>query len=268
MSGRAGSWSGRSQLARSSMRHVPMGGQERRQVARDGRVRRVGQAELLKARPPAGRPVVQADAGKKASTSTLADLLAGDFQLQAAADQPRPAPGRLTVSRSGASWPSSVSLTCWQVRDQHGPLPRLELAVAGQPSLRGDGPGPGRDCRRRGSGARRRPRGGTAPCRPVSPRTRISVKSDVPPPMSQTRIFWPGATCRSQSRRMRVDPGVKRRLGLLDQHDPRQPGPGGRLDGQLAGDLVERGRQREHDILLGQRMLGKRASQASRMWAR
>ncbi len=44
-----------------------------------------------------------------------------------------PAPGRLTVSRSGASLPSSVSLTFCAIAHEHGPLARLELALAGQP---------------------------------------------------------------------------------------------------------------------------------------
>ena len=68
---------------------------------------------------------------------------------------------------------------------------------------------------------------------------------------------------------MGVDPGVEGRLRLLDQHHPRQTGQGGRLDGQLAGHLVERGRQREHEILLGQRMLaGSGRPRPSRTWAR
>ena len=54
---------------------------------------------------------------------------------------------------------------------------------------------------------------------------------------------------------MGIDPGVERRLRLFDQHHPRQAGQGGRLDRQLPGHFVERGRQREHEILLGQRML-------------
>ena len=40
-----------------------------------------------------------------------------------------------------------------------------------------------------------------------------------------------------------IDPGVESGLRLLDQHHPRQSGQGGRLDGQLAGHLVERGRE-------------------------
>jgi hypothetical protein len=46
-----------------------------------------------------------------------------------------------------------------------------------------------------------------------------------------------------------VDPGVKRRLRLFDQHDAGQSRAGRRLHRQLAGDLVERRRQREDDLL-------------------
>ena len=53
-----------------------------------------------------------------------------------------------------------------------------------------------------------------------------------------------------------LDPGVERRLRFFDQHNTRQAGRGGRLNGQLASDLVERCRQREHDVLLGQRLVG------------
>ena len=87
--------------------------------------------------------------------------------------------------------------------------------------------------------------------------------------MSQTRIFWPGRTSRSQSLAVRVDPGVEGGLRLFDQHHPRQSGQGRRLDGQLAGDLVERGRQREHEVLLGQRMLREAGRpRPARTWAR
>ena len=39
-----------------------------------------------------------------------------------------PAPGRFTVSRSGASGPSSVSFDRAAGSHQHGPLPRLQLS--------------------------------------------------------------------------------------------------------------------------------------------
>ena len=49
---------------------------------------------------------------------------------------------------------------------------------------------------------------------------------------------------------VRDDPAVERRLRLLEQRDRGQLGLLGRLDGQLARRLVERGRHREHDLLL------------------
>ena len=54
---------------------------------------------------------------------------------------------------------------------------------------------------------------------------------------------------------MRVNPGVKRSLRLLDQNDAFESRPRRRLHGQLAGDFVKGRRQREHDILLGQLLL-------------
>ena len=65
---------------------------------------------------------------------------------------------------------------------------------------------------------------------------------------------------------MLVDPGIEGRLRFFDQHDARQFGPRRRLHGQLASDLVERSGQRQHDILLGQRVPREScAFQASRM---
>ncbi len=54
-----------------------------------------------------------------------------------------------------------------------------------------------------------------------------------------------------------VNPGVEGGLRLLDQHHARQPGQRGRLDRQFPRDLVKRSRQRQHKLLLGQRMAGE-----------
>ena len=235
-----------------------MGREERRQVARDGRVGRVGQAELLEARTGAGRVARRGRPWERSRRPAGPGLPRGVTSICRPPPISRePLPGRLTVSRSGAFGPSSVSLTCRQVRTSTAQGRGSSLPLRATAAVRGDGPRPDRDCRRRGSGGRRRPRGGSGPCRDSSARTRISVKSDVPPPMSQTRIFWPGLTRSCQSVAVAVDPGVEGGLRLLDQHHAGQPGPGGRLDGQLAGHLVERGRQREHEVLLGERAPGK-----------
>ena len=53
-----------------------------------------------------------------------------------------------------------------------------------------------------------------------------------------------------------VDPGIKGGLRLLQQGDVLQAGGAGRLDGQLAGHGVERGRHRQDDVLLLQPVLG------------
>ena len=54
---------------------------------------------------------------------------------------------------------------------------------------------------------------------------------------------------------MGIDPGIEGRLWFFDQHHSRQAGQGGRLDGQLPCHFIKRRGQREHEILLGQRIL-------------
>ena len=49
---------------------------------------------------------------------------------------------------------------------------------------------------------------------------------------------------------VRDDPAVKRRLRFLEQRDRGELRPLGGLDRQLAGRLVERGRHRQHDLLV------------------
>ena len=56
---------------------------------------------------------------------------------------------------------------------------------------------------------------------------------------------------------MPIDPRIERGLRLFDQHDARQTGEGRGLHRQFAGHFVERRRQRDDHILLGQRRLGK-----------
>ena len=75
MSGRAGSWSGRRRALLHG--HVPMGGQKGGQIARDRRIGGKRQAELLKARPPADRLLVQAHARKETLDQQVADFLRG-----------------------------------------------------------------------------------------------------------------------------------------------------------------------------------------------
>ena len=60
----------------SSMATCRWARQERRQVAGDRRVGRIRQPELLEARPPAGRLLVQPTRGKNPSTSNAADFVA------------------------------------------------------------------------------------------------------------------------------------------------------------------------------------------------
>ncbi len=60
---------------------------------------------------------------------------------------------------------------------------------------------------------------------------------------------------------VRLDPGIKRGLRLLQQRDVFQPRRPRRLDGQLAGRRVERRRHRQHDFLLFQPAVGQVARQ-------
>src|SRR5688572_7052939 len=65
----------------------------------------------------------------------------------------------------------------------------------------------------------------------------------------------PGLELLTPAVALRVDPGIERGLRLLDQHDPRKSGALRRGHGQLTGNLVERGRNRDHDVLFFQRVL-------------
>ena len=58
---------------------------------------------------------------------------------------------------------------------------------------------------------------------------------------------------------VRGEPGVERGLRLLEQRRaPARPGFARRRDGELARHLVERRRHGEHDVLLGERLVGMR----------
>jgi hypothetical protein len=63
---------------------------------------------------------------------------------------------------------------------------------------------------------------------------------------------------RPPAARRGIDPRSERRLGFLEQHDRRVAGPGGRLQGELARGLVERGRHGDQHLLLGERRAGVR----------
>ena len=78
---------------------------------------RVGQPELLEARAagwPAGRPAARVERSRRPARSRTSSRVTSTCNPPPISREPLP--GRLTVSRSGASLPSRVSLTCWQVR--------------------------------------------------------------------------------------------------------------------------------------------------------
>lgn len=54
-----------------------------------------------------------------------------------------------------------------------------------------------------------------------------------------------------------VDPGVERSLRLLDQDNAWEPRPGSCFDRQLASNFIKRGRQRQDDVLLSERLARK-----------
>ena len=57
--------------------------------------------------------------------------------------------------------------------------------------------------------------------------------------------------------RVLIDPCIKRGLRFFDQHDSIEPGLSSRFDRQFASDFVERCWKCQHEILIGQWMLGE-----------
>ena len=85
---------------------------------------------------------------------------------------------------------------------------------------------------------------------PPSSVTAINVKSVVPPPTSQTRMTSPTLTRLRHCSACDGEPGVKGGLGLFEQRDVFESGLRGRLHRQLAGDGVERRRNRQVNLLV------------------
>ena len=236
--------------------HVAVGGQERGQVPRDGRVRGIGQAELLKPGPPLERLVLQLHLREEAVDQQLARFLAGDFELEAPADQPGAGAGHVDGEAFGPLVRKQRLLHVPAASHQHRPLARFQPLFAGEPPF--DVLGQGQ-------------------VEVIAPEDQVvahghPVKADLAPfagpDADQREVGRPPADVADQDLLarldslvpivgMRVDPGVERGLGLFDEHHAAKPRPGCRLDRQLPGNLVEGGRERQHEVLLGQRMRAK-----------
>src|SRR3972149_4718273 len=87
-----------------------MGSQKSRQISRNGKVRRKGQAEFLKARLTAHGLVVQTYARKKSLDQQITHLLAGHFNVDPSADKPRSCAGQIHSQSFRASGPSGLSV--------------------------------------------------------------------------------------------------------------------------------------------------------------
>ena len=228
-----------------------MGGQESRQISRDGRIGGKRQAEFLKARLPAGRLVIQTNRGKKPSTSRSRTSWPVTSTWRPPPINREPAPGRLTVSLSGASGPKSVSFTARQVRTSTAHcrgsnlVPSLLFDVFGQRQVEIVAA----EDQMIAHGHAMELHLAAFAAADADQREIGRAAADIADQNFLARLdqSFPIVL-------MRVNPGVKGGLRLFDQHHPRQAGQGRRFDGQFAGHLVERGRQREHEILLFQRL--------------
>ena len=114
---------------------VAMSSQEGSQVTRYGGIGRVGQAELLEARLPAGGLVVEVDGGEEAIDEALLSLFASDFDLHPAADQSRSGAREINGPVVGSVRAEEDFFDPLAGSHQHGPLARLEMTIAGQTAL-------------------------------------------------------------------------------------------------------------------------------------
>ena len=235
------------------LRYVPVGRQEGGEIPGNRRVRRKGQAELLKARLPARRLFVQPHAGKEPLDQQVGDLLASHLRLEPPADQPGARAGQTDREPLGGVFSQQRFLDRAAGPHQNGPLPGLQFhvffelpfdemrqghvqVVAAQQQVVADGhaveldfsPLPATDANQRE--VRRS-------AADVAHQYLLARRNPLLPVVG-----------------VGVEPGVKGGLRLLDQQHPPQPGQRRRLDRELAGHLVERGRQGEHEVLFLQRI--------------
>ena len=226
--------------------------EERRQVPGDRRVGRVRQAELLEAALPVLRHRVAVARRQKPIEQHPPQLVAIDGERPRRGHQARPPRGQGKGERLSAVFGQQLFLQQAALTDEGSevgrrqrPVGRLERAfqmrrqgcvevVAAEQQVLADGAALEVDAAvlQLAGGDEREVRRAAAD---VAHQHRLAGPHPVGP------VGVP------------VHPGVERRLRLLDQHDPRQAGLLGCAYGQLAGDLVEAGRQGDDDLLLGER---------------
>ena len=226
--------------------------QKRGQVARDGGIGNVRQAELAEeAALLFLRLVLQLAERQEAFEREFQRFLAQDLGSQRAADQPR----------AGA---------------EDGDLDLLQLRI-GQQSLFGrralaakraalpEGERCSRACVSTSQASvRSRLSPPSSRCLPTAVRvnstrspsrwTLIRVKSLVPPPTSQTSTIWPSNRALLRLREVIRDPGVERGGRLFEEREVLNARLLRRLHGQLARLFVERCGHGEHDVLRAERL--------------
>ena len=229
-------------------------------MPRDRRVGLERQADLLetRARRRCGPVGPLRSAGKKPSTSSSPTIVALDVDRDRAADQLaaaaedrdrlrlRPSVGQQGFLGGAARVPQGDRLPGVELHALLGELlghvmgqGQVHVVAADQQVV-----AHGQSL----AGPVRRPRSATP----------TSVRSVVPPPTSQTSSLSPGVRSLAPAVAPCGQPGVDGRLRLFQQHQVgRQPGRQRRLAGQFAGAGVERGRHGQHDLLLGERGVGK-----------
>ncbi len=230
--------------------------EKRRQVSSDGGVGGIRQAEFLKARSPRDGLFLELNERKEAVNQKPLNFVSREFHLDRSADQSRA--GRRQAERQllRRTIAEQRFLDLPRPLHQHRPLPRLELAVADQLSL---------DMMRQrqievvaAENEMLTHRHAMKLCLAltidgdVDEREIGRAAADV---ADQNLLPWSNQLLPILS--MGVDPLINGGLRLFDEHNARQSCDRCGLDRQLASDLVERGGQREDNLLLFQRLAPK-----------
>ena len=271
--------------------HVPVCREKGRQVTCHRRVGRERQSELLESGTAATRPSIERHQGKEAFHQQFVNFAPQDLDLPRPPINREPDQGRLSVSCSGAAGPKSVSLSC---RLRCTSMAHCRGSNLPPPPVASDGakmahplPSPLRPFLRLSLSL--------LPCSLLPARQllfQVVRQGKIEIIAAEDQMITDGhaveldlaafAAADADQREvgrapadiadedllarldklvpsvaMGVDPGIESGLRLFDQHHPRQAGQRGRLDRQLPRHFIEGGRQREHEILLGQRMLRK-----------
>ena len=235
---------------------MTMRGQKLSQVLRHGRIGRVRQAELLKARASFLRLGIQRHVGKEAVDQQRLNFVSRHRQLLAAANQPRAAAGKRQRPFVGRVPRHQDFLQLTATPDENAPLPRLQMSVPLDPLLQMMG---------------QRQIEIVAPQNQmIADRHAMKLHDSIVTlaHADQCEVCRAAANVADQDLltgrhqpiprlRMLINPGVKRGLRFLNQDDAVQAGLSSGLHGQLARHFIERGRERQHEVLFSQRMPGK-----------